>query len=395
MSCRRWVVPGRAVVEDGGAAMTTHPKGRRLYLSPPHMGGDERGFVSDAFDTNWLAPIGPNVSGFEAEMEARVGRACVALSSGTAAIHLALRLIGLQPGQIVICPTLTFVGSCNPALYEGGVPVFVDSERESWNMDPGILDEALRDCASRGESVGAVVVVHLFGQTAQMKEISAVCERYEVPIVEDAAEALGATYGGCPAGALAPFGVFSFNGNKIITTTSGGMLVTEDRDAADRARYLGSQARLPGPSYRHSEVGYNYRMSNVLAGIGRGQLRVLDDRVAARRAHMAAYEKAFTDLPMEAMPEASHGTHTRWLSVFLLEESGTRDRIIDALAADDIEARPVWRPMHLQELFAGARCYGGSVSEDLFERGICLPSGSAMSEADRDRVIAVVRSILT
>lgn len=368
----------------------------RIYLSPPHMGGEEETFVKEAFDSNWLSTVGPNLSAFEAEMSEYLGGHCVALSAGTAAMHLGLRLLGVGRGDEVLCPSLTFVASCNPAVYLGASPVFVDSEWKSWNMDPALLDEALHDRERRGARVAAVVVVHLYGQTADMDAIDAVCAAHDVPVLEDAAEALGATHGDRKAGRLAGLAALSFNGNKIITTTGGGMLVCEREEDAAKVRFWSTQARDPGLSYEHSEVGYNYRMSNVLAGIGRGQLRVLDDRVRARRAIMERYTEAFAGLAgIEPMPEAPWGMHTRWLSCFTVDPAKSacsRDELIEALAQVDAEARPAWKPMHMQPLFAETAMYGGEVAETIFERGICLPSGSSLTEAEQDRVIEAVRA---
>lgn len=374
-----------------GAALA--PK-RRIHLSAPHMGGDERGFVTEAFETNWLSTVGPHIGAFEAELGAYVGRHAVAVSSGTAALHLALRLAGVGPGDEVVFPTMTFVATVNPAVYLGARPIFVDSERESWNLDPALLAELLDSAAARGRPPKAVVPVHLYGQCADMDPILAAARRHGVAVVEDAAEALGATYRGKKAGALAGLAAFSFNGNKIITTTGGGMLVCDDPDLADKARHWATQARDPGLAYEHSELGYNYRLSNVLAAIGRGQLRVLEDRVRGRRAIAFRYRDAFADLDgLELMPQAPYGEHTNWLSCFLVDAQRlgcSRDALIEALAADDIEARPLWKPMHLQRLFAGAPVSGGAVAEDLFRRGICLPSSTSMAESDQARVIDVV-----
>ncbi len=376
------------------APMTTNA---RIYLSPPHMGGDELGFVKEAFETNWLSTVGPHLDAFEAAMEAYLGRPCVALASGTAAIHLGLRLLGVGPGDEVLCPSLTFAASCNPVVYQGAQPVFVDSERRSWNLDPERLREAIEERKRlRGNPPRALIVVHLYGQTADMEAIEAVCAEHEIPIFEDAAEALGATYRDRKAGTLAPLAALSFNGNKIITTTGGGMLVAESRAMAEKVRFWSTQARDPGLSYEHSELGYNYRMSNVLAGIGRGQLAVLDERVRQRRAIASRYEQAFADLPgLERMPQAPWGRHTNWLSVFLVDRERlgvSRDALIEALAREDIESRPVWKPMHLQRLYADAPMVGGAVAEDLFARGLCLPSGSSLTEADQRRVIDVIRA---
>ncbi len=373
--------------------MTTHA---RIYLSPPHMGGDELGFVKEAFETNWLSTVGPNIEAFEKDMEAYLGRPCVALASGTAAIHLGLRLLDIGPDDEVLCPSLTFAASCNPIVYQGAQPVFVDSERRSWNLDPELLREAIEERKRQtGRPPRALIVVHLYGQTADMNAIEAVCAEYDVAIFEDAAEALGATHGERRAGTLAPLAALSFNGNKIITTTGGGMLVAETQAMADKVRFWSTQARDPGVSYEHSELGYNYRMSNVLAGIGRGQLAVLEDRVARRRAIAFRYREAFADLSgLELMPQAPWGRHTNWLTVFLVDTARlgvSRDDLIDALGRENIESRPVWKPMHLQRLYAEAPMYGGRVAEDLFERGICLPSGSSLTGAEQQRIIDLVR----
>lgn len=363
----------------------------QIYLSPPHMGGTEFSFVREAFETNWLSTVGPHLSAFENEMQERLGRPCVALASGTAAIHIGLRLMGVGIGDEVLCPSLTFVASCNPIVYLGGKPVFVDSERDSWNMDADSLRIAIEDRVTKtGRAPKALVLVHLYGHTVNMTAVRAVCEEYDIAIFEDAAEGLGATYGQRPAGALAPLAALSFNGNKIITTTGGGMLVCENAKHAALARHWATQARDPGVAYEHTEVGYNYRLSNVLAGIGRGQLKVLDNRVSARR---RIFDRYVAELPaaFDPSPEASWGTHTRWLSTFLLPSQEQRDLCISMLGAEQIEARPVWKPMHLQPLFADAPMYGGEVAEDLFRRGICLPSGSSLSEEQQSRVIEHLR----
>ena len=368
----------------------------RIYLSPPHMGGAELGFVQEAFASNWISTVGPNLTAFEAEMEAYLGRPCVALASGTAAIHLGLRLLGVEPGDEVLCPTLTFVASANPVLYLGAKPIFVDSERVSWNLDPDRLEEAiLARRRETGRAPKALVVVDLYGQTADYEAIERICREHGVAIFEDAAEALGGRHGDRPAATLAPHAAISFNGNKIITTSGGGMFVCASRQDAEKVRFWSTQARDPGISYEHSEVGYNYRMSNIVAGVGRGQLQVLDDRVAGKRAIFDRYVQAFEDLEgLEAMPEAPWGRHTRWLSCFTVDEERLgcgRDALIAAMAEDDIEARPVWKPMHLQRLFEGTPCYGGDVAADLFQRGLCLPSGTLMSESDQERVIHAIR----
>ena len=369
---------------------------KRILLSVPHMGGTEEGFVREAFATNWLSTVGPHLGAFEAEFAQRIGRPAVALSSGTAALHLGLRALGVGPGDEVFGPTLTFVASVNPIRYLGATPVFIDSERTSWNLDPQLLREALRARARENRLPRAVVVVHLYGQCADLDAILSECARHEVPVLEDAAEALGALYRGKPAGSLAPVSAFSFNGNKIITTTGGGMLCAADPGVAEKVRFWSTQARDPGLAYQHSDTGYNYRLSNVLAGIGRGQLQVLDERVRRRREIAFAYRDALADVPgIALMPQASWGLHTNWLSVFTVDEARFglgRDALIAALDAAGIEARPAWKPMHLQPLFRGVPCFGGAVAEDVFRRGICLPSSSSLSEEEQGRVITAIRS---
>lgn len=371
---------------------------KRIWLSVPHMGGDEEALVHEAFASNWLSTVGPHLTAFEQEFAAKVQVPnAVALGSGTAAIHLALRWLGVGPGDEVVVPTLTFVATTTPVLWLGATPVFIDSDRESWNLDPARLDGFLRARAAVGRLPKAVIVVHLYGQSADLDPILASCARYGVAVVEDAAEALGTTYKGQPAGSLAPLAAFSFNGNKIITTTGGGMLVGHDKAAIDKARFWSTQARDPGVAYHHTDTGYNYRLSNVLAGIGRGQLRVLDLRVQQRRAVAFRYRDALADRPgWTFAPQATYGLHTNWLSCFTIDAARAgydRDRVLDALAAEDIEARPLWKPMHLQPVFAGVEAVGGEVAEQLFRDGICLPSSSSLSEEDQDRVIAVLRGL--
>ena len=367
-----------------------------IYLSPPHMSGLEQKFVAEAFASNWIAPLGPHVDAFQREFAAKVGRAhALATTSGTSALHLALQLVGVGEGHEVMVSTLTFAASVNPIRYLGATPVFVDSETRSWNMDPALLAEELRARAKTGRLPRAVVVVHLYGQTADLDPIVEACAEYEVPLVEDAAEALGATYRGHAAGTFGRAGIYSFNGNKIITTSGGGMLVSDDRRLMSHAHKLATQARDPAPHYEHSHVGYNYRMSNVLAAIGRGQLRVLEDRVSARRRNYAAYLEALSELPgLEFMPDAGWGNHTRWLTAAAVRpgEFGLeRDQLLKELAARHVEARPVWKPMHMQPVFRDFPVVGGAVAEDLFARGICLPSGSNLSDDDLQLVSEVVR----
>ena len=368
---------------------------KRILLSVPHMGGAEQGYVREAFVSNWLSTVGPNITAFEQKFTNRIGLPAAALASGTAAIHLGLRLLGIGPGDEVFCSTLTFAASCNPIRYLGAEPVFLDSDYATWNLDPNILEDALHQRANRNKLPRALVVVHLYGQCSNMEPILSVCQRYGVPVLEDAAEALGATYGNRQAGTLGDLGVFSFNGNKIITTTGGGMLVSRNAAWIEKARFWAQQARDPGLAYEHSELGYNYRMSNVLAGIGRGQLEVLDERVEQRRRIAFQYRDAFADLPgIQLMPQAPYGVHTNWLSCFLIDENTfgcSRDGLIRALEEGNVESRPVWKPMHLQPLYTSCECYGGEVAQDLFRRGICLPSASSLTSDDQQHVIDVVR----
>jgi len=369
----------------------------RIYLSPPDIGPDERVLVAEAFASNWIAPLGPQVDAFELEIAQRVGAAhAVALSSGTAALHLALRLAGVGRGDEVLCSTLTFVASANPILYEGAAPVFLDSEEISWNLDPNVLADALKTRSRAGRLPKALVLVHLYGQSANLDAILKLCAEYGVVVIEDAAEALGATYGHKPVGAMGWAGVLSFNGNKIITTSGGGMMVTNDAAAATRARFLATQARDPAPHYQHSSIGYNYRLSNVLAAIGRGQLRHLDAKVARRRAHFDFYQQALGGLPgVRFMPEAAWGQGNRWLTCLTINPTvaGTdREKIRLTMEKENIEARPVWKPLHRQPLFATAARFGGAVAEALFADGLCLPSGSNLTEGERARVAEVFRA---
>jgi pyridoxal phosphate-dependent aminotransferase EpsN len=373
-------------------------KPARIYLSPPHMSGLEKAYVDQAFDTNWIAPLGPNVDAFEREFCAAVGcRHAAALSSGTAALHLSMLLSGVSTGDEVIVSTFTFSASVNPILYAGGHPTFVDSEAQSWNMDANLLDEVLTKRARQGKLPKAVVVVHLYGQSADLDPIRDLCNTYGVTIIEDAAESLGATYKGRATGTFGQMAAFSFNGNKIITTSGGGMLVSDDESLISRARKLATQARENAPHYEHAEIGFNYRMSNVLAGIGRGQLQVLPERVAARRRIFAKYVQALSGIPGIAfMPEPDWSCSNRWLTCITLDPARARvdrETIRLALEAENIESRPLWKPMHLQPVFKGYECTGGSTSAALFERGLCLPSGSSLSDADLDRVVHTIRSV--
>jgi len=367
------------------------------------MSGQEQKYIEEAFDLNWIAPLGNNVDGFEKELAEYNGiNDVAAVISGTAAIHLALRCLDVQAGDTVFCSSLTFVASVNPILYQGATPVLIDAEKETWNMSPQALERAFKDAEEKGKLPKAVIVVHLYGQSAQMDEIIEICSRYNVPVIEDAAESLGSEYKGRKSGTIGDFGVFSFNGNKIITTSGGGALVANDEEAIQQARFLATQARDPAIHYQHSEIGYNYRMSNIVAGIGRGQLEVLDERVQQRRAIFAKYEEAFGEfLGISFQPELEGTKSNRWLTALTIDPDKTgvtRDEIIERLAEENIEARPVWKPMHLQPLFDGVEYYpheeGNSVSDKLFENGLCLPSGSNMTEEQLGRVISLIKNLL-
>lgn len=368
-----------------------------ILLSTPHIGEEELKFVKEAFDTNWVAPVGPNVDAFEQEFSQVVGSEyAAALSSGTAALHLALKLVGVGAGDEVFCSTFTFIASASPITYLGAKPVFIDSDRISWNMDPHLLETALAK-RRQGRLPKAVVLVHLYGQSADIEPIVQICDRYEIPLIEDAAEALGATYKNTAPGTWGKAGVFSFNGNKIITTSGGGMLVSNDQDLIDQARFLATQARDPQPHYEHTEIGFNYRLSNICAGIGRGQLSVLKDRVAARRHNFSVYQAALSDLPgVNFMPEADFGTSTRWLSCLTFEPNAMgidREQVRLKLLEQQIETRPVWKPMHLQPVFANCECINRGIAEDLFQKGLCLPSGSNLTSEDLQRVIDEIRKL--
>ncbi|HVS02854.1 MAG TPA: aminotransferase class I/II-fold pyridoxal phosphate-dependent enzyme [Thermoanaerobaculia bacterium] len=368
----------------------------RIYLSPPHLSSRERELLEDALASNWVAPVGPHVDAFERELAQVAGVAqAAALSSGTAGLHLALQLAGVTEGDVVLCPTLTFVASANTIVYCGAEPLFVDCDRSSWTIDPGLVEEALAELAAGGRSAKAVMAVDLYGQCADYDRLAAACDEHGAVLIQDAAEALGASYRGRPAGSLGRFGVFSFNGNKIITTSGGGALVSDDAEAVARARFLAGQAREKALHYEHREVGYNYRLSNLLAAVGRGQLAVLQERVAARRRNFDTYVELLADLPgVGFMPEAAYGTSNRWLTCVLVDRAvfgATPGEVCAALAAEDVEARPLWKPMHLQPLYSSSRPFGGTVAEGLFRDGLCLPSGSSLAPADLERIAAIVR----
>ncbi len=404
---------------------------KRVYLSPPHLSGREMSYIEDAFDSNWIAPLGPHVNGFEAELADYLGvKGAAALSSGTAAMHLALQLVGVGRGHVVFCSALTFAATANPILYVGAEPVFIDAEEDTWNMCPSALEKALIEAAEKGRLPKAVIVVNLYGQSADMDPLLELCRRYGAALIEDAAESLGASYKGKQSGSFGKFGILSFNGNKIITTSGGGALVSDDLEALERARYLATQARQPARHYEHTEVGYNYRISNILAGIGRGQLEVIEERVTMRRAIFDRYQSAFAGTEgFQFMPEAAFGRSTRWLTALTVDPKLcgiNRDQIIDALEAENIEARPVWKPLHLQPLYrerdrgTGVLSHSDrknnllqfrgknetkppspcltfpclSVSEKLFEQGLCLPSGSSLTIQDQQRVIACIKRLL-
>ncbi len=374
-------------------------KPARIYLSPPHMGPSERELLLEAFDSNWIAPLGPHVDAFEREFAAIIGcEHAVALSSGTAALHLALILAGIQPDDEIATSTLTFVATANAVRYVGAKPVFIDSQASDWNLDPNLLEEELASASKRGKPIKAVLAVDILGQCAAYEPLLEICARFGIPLIEDAAEGLGATYRGRAAGNFGEFGAFSFNGNKIITTSGGGMLVTQNEELAQRARFLATQARDPAPHYEHSVVGYNYRLSNLLAAIGRGQLHVLSERVAKRCANFAYYHEHLSDIPgIDWMPEPADCFSTRWLTCITVDPkiSGvSREEIRLALEAENIEARAVWKPLHRQPAYQDCRARGGAVSERLFETGLCLPSGSSLVETDLARITAIIRRTL-
>ncbi|EJV82551.1 hypothetical protein IG3_03200 [Bacillus cereus HuA2-1] len=375
----------------------------KIYLSAPHMSGNEQKYIQNAFDSNWIAPLGPNVDEFERELASFVGvKGGAAVSSGTAAIHLALRLLDVQKGDTVFCSSFTFVASANPIVYLGAEPVFIDSELETWNMSPQALALALYDANKAGKLPKAVILVHLYGQSAKLDEILSLCNQYDVPIIEDAAESLGSTYKGKASGTFGRFGVYSFNGNKIITTSGGGMLISDDAEALVKAKFLATQAKDPAPHYEHSEIGYNYRMSNILAGVGRGQLEVLEDRVRARRRIFNRYYEELSHIPgFYFMPELENTRSNRWLTTMMIDEkeSGISiEKLLTTLAEENIEARPTWKPLHMQPLFKDSKYYShqkdNDVSKRLFEQGVCLPSGSNMMDEDQRRVIQAIINII-
>lgn len=371
----------------------------KIWLSSPHMGGNEQKLVQEAFDTNWIAPLGPHVDGFENDLVKFTGSGhAAALSAGTAALHLALIMLDVKAGDEVICQSMTFSASANPIAYQGAIPVFVDSERDTWNMDPQLLREAIEDRLSKGKKPKAIIPVHLYGMPAKMKEILAIAKEFEIPVIEDAAEALGSTLEGQAMGTFGDLGILSFNGNKIITTSGGGALISDKEQYIKKARFLATQARDAAPHYEHSQIGYNYRMSNVCAAIGRGQMEVLEERIFQRRKNFDYYKKRLADLKgFNFLNEPDGMFSNRWLSTLLIDptEAGfSREDIRLHLDKDNIESRPLWKPMHLQPVFKDTPYYGAGISDELFEKGLCLPSGSNLLQDDLDRVIHKIEELI-
>lgn len=371
----------------------------KIWLSSPHMGGNELKYINEAFAENWVAPLGPNVNGFENDLEQFLGNnvKAAALSAGTAALHLALIECGVQYGDEVICQSMTFSASANPIAYCGALPVFIDSESDTWNMCPKALKEAIEERIKNGKKPKAIIVVHLYGMPAKMDEILAIAEEYQIPVIEDAAEALGSSYKGRGCGTYGRFGILSFNGNKIITTSGGGALVCHTQEDKDKIVFLSTQARDNAPHYQHSHIGFNYRMSNIVAGIGRGQMEVLKDRVAARRAMHDFYVELFKDIDgvtVFSEPDDEYYSN-HWLSAIIVDPEITgkdRESLRLTFLEDHIESRPLWKPMHLQPVFENAPYYGTNVSEKLFDNGLCLPSGSNLSDEERERIASVIKS---
>lgn len=371
---------------------------QKIWLSSPHMGGTELNYIHEAFNTNWIAPLGPNVDGFEKDLQTFLGGKVhvAALSSGTAAIHLALVILDVKADDEVICQSMTFSASANPIAYQGAIPVFVDSEEETWNMSPQLMKTAIEDRIKNGKKPKAIIVVHLYGMPAKMDEIMSIAQEYGIPVIEDAAEALGSTFNGQALGTFGDIGILSFNGNKIITTSGGGALVSADEAYVKKARFLSTQALDPAPHYQHSHIGYNYRMSNISAGIGRGQMEVLPQRIAQRIKNFEFYTKAFSDysqIKMGAAPDDSFYSN-HWLTAVLIQsENVTREDVRLALVENNIDCRPLWKPMHLQPIFEATPFYGDGTSEKLFDAGLCLPSGSNLTEEDLNRVVDQVVSV--
>lgn len=373
---------------------------KRIWLSPPHMSGNEEKYIKEAFETNWIAPLGPNVDGFENDLKKYIGvKDAAALASGTAALHLALIILGIEPGDEVLCQSFTFAASANPIVYLGAKPIFVDSERETWNIDPDLLEHAIKDRIKHGKKPKALIYVHLYGMPAKINEILEITRKYEIKVIEDAAEALGSKYYNKSVGIFGDIGILSFNGNKIITTSGGGALISNNENYVKMARHLSTQARDNAPHYEHSVIGYNYRMSNVLAGIGRGQMEVLEERVKIRRRNYEYYKANLLNYDFIIFAdEEKHSFSNRWLSTILVDEKKskgiTRETIRLALESENIESRPLWKPMHLQPVYKDAICYNNGVSENLFNYGLCLPSGSNLTASDFDRIFKVIKNLI-
>lgn len=372
----------------------------KIWLSSPHMGGNEMEYVQEAYDTNWVAPLGPNVNGFEEDLQNYTGaKHASALSTGTAAIHLSLILLGIKAGDEVIASTFTFSATVNPITYVGAIPILIDSEKETWNMCPVQLEKAIKDRIEKGNKPKAIISVYLYGMPAKIEEILTISKKYKIPLIEDAAEALGSKYKGKAMGTFGNFGILSFNGNKIITTSGGGALISDDKEMIEKSRFLATQARDNAPHYQHSHVGYNYRMSNIVAGIGRGQMEVLDIRVAQRRANFEFYKELFADIDGISLLEEPNEDYfsNYWLTSVLVDPEKTngitREDIRLEMEKENIECRPLWKPMHLQPVFADCPYYGNGISEDLFEKGLCFPSGSNMTEDERSRIKETILNI--
>jgi len=372
----------------------------KIWLSSPHMGGEELKFINEAFDTNWIAPLGPHVNNFEKDLSEYTGvKYAAALSAGTSAIHLALIILGVKKDDEVICQSFTFSASANPIVYQGAVPVFIDSEKETWNMDPSLLEEAIKDRISKGKKPKAIIFVHLYGMPAKVEAIKMIADTYGISLIEDAAEALGSSYQGTHVGGFGQIGILSFNGNKIITTSGGGALLSNNEEFVKKARFLATQARDAAPHYQHSQIGYNYRMSNIAAGIGRGQMKVLDERVAQRRANYDFYVSKLSGYPgISFLKEPEGHFSNRWLTTILVnpKQTGgiTREHLRLVLEEDTIESRPLWKPMHLQPVFANAPKYVNGTSEKLFENGLCLPSGSNLTSEELERIAKIIQNQL-
>jgi len=375
---------------------------KKIWLSSPHLTGEEQKYVKEAFDTNWVAPLGPNVNGLEQDICDYTGaKSCSALSSGTAAIHLALIMLGVEENDEVLVSSFTFSATVNPIRYQKAIPILIDSEKDTWNMSPVLLEEAIRDRIAKSQNLPAgkagpkaIILVHLYGMPSKMEELMAIAKKYDIPVIEDAAEAIGATYKNKPMGTFGLMGVFSFNGNKIITTSGGGALVSDNVEYIKKATFLATQARDDAPHYQHSQIGYNYRMSNIVAGIGRGQMEVLDNRVEARRQNFEYYKKELSEIKNISFVEEPEGFYAnRWLTTILTDSFKTREKIRLALETKNIESRPLWKPMHLQPVFQEFPSYTDGTSEDLFNRGLCLPSGSNLREEDLERVVEGIKSV--